>query len=395
MLKLRIEDHLAGPDGHISPQLRPLAEALANAGDPRGVLGWLKHSPNARLLAELASTGQTVSHDMLDELPPGRRERYVRNTLVHAGVLPKRHEDLDRIPAWLSTVLATQPAQHSLLIRPYVHWFLLKRARRRALRRSHLAQSGKFLRTRVRVALELLTWLDDHDLTLETLTQHHLDRWLAAGNTRSFNIRYFLGWAADRGLAPRLTVPAVPRQDPAHVLDEDERWSQLQRCLTDDTLPLDVRAAGALLLLFGLPAARIRQLRPDDLPERDGSAYLNVGRHPLLLPPRLADLLHQLAAAPVNRTRLTASTQWLFPGRVPGQPAGPSGFSRKLLDHGIDARPARNAALLALIEDLPAPIMADILGLHIHTAERWADIAKRDWTGYLAARVVDQGRIER
>jgi hypothetical protein len=32
---------------------------------------------------------------------------------------------------------------------------------------------------------------------------------------------------------------------------------------------------------------------------------------------------------------------------------------------------------------------------HIHTAERWADIAKRDWTGYLAARVVDQGRIER
>jgi integrase len=221
-----------------------------------------------------------------------------------------------------------------------------------------------------------------------------MDRWLAAGNTRSFNIRYFLGWAADRGLAPRLTVPAVPRQDPAHVLDEDERWNQLQRCLTDDTLPLDVRAAGALLLLFGLPAARIRQLRPDDLPERDGSAYLNVGRHPLLLPPRLADLLHQLAAAPVNRTRLTASTQWLFPGRVPGQPAGPSGFSRKLLDHGIDARPARNAALLALIEDLPAPIMADILGLHIHTAERWADIAKRDWTSYLAARVADQGRIE-
>ena len=59
---------------------------------------------------------------------------------------------------------------------------------------------------------------------------------------------------------------------------------------------------------------------------------------------------------------------------------------RKLLDHGIDARPARNAALIALLEDVPPPILADLLGLNIGTAARWADIARRDWTAYLAAR---------
>ncbi|MFE3455574.1 hypothetical protein ACFXJ8_42370 [Nonomuraea sp. NPDC059194] len=35
---------------------------------------------------------------------------------------------------------------------------------------------------------------------------------------------------------------------------------------------------------------------------------------------------------------------WLFPGRVPGRPASTSGFSGKLLDHGVDTRPTRNAA---------------------------------------------------
>jgi hypothetical protein len=393
VLRVRLEQHLAGPNGHVPTQLLPLLESLARADDARGVLCWLRRSPNAHLLTELAGSGQTISHELLDELPPGRYEHYVRQALVHTGVLPERHEDLDRIPAWLNTVLAGQPTQYARLIRPYMHWFLLKRARRRAAHRRHPVRSGSFLRTRVRVALELLTWLDEHDLTLDALTQKDLDRWLAAGNTRSYTVRYFLGWAADRGIAQRLTVPAIPRQDPARVLDEDDRWNQLNHCLTGTGMPLDVRAAGALLLLFGLPTSRIRQLRTDHVHNRNGDTYLDVGRHPLLVPPKLATLLRQLAADPANRTRIAAGpATWLFPGRVPGQPAGPSGFSRKLLEHGIDARPARNAALVALVEDIPAPVLAGILGLHINTTVRWAEVAKRDWTDYLAARDEDLDR---
>ncbi|MBN6057598.1 hypothetical protein JYK22_37090, partial [Nonomuraea sp. RK-328] len=69
-----------------------------------------------------------------------------------------------------------------------------------------------------------------------------------------------------------------------------------------------------------------------------------------------------------------------------------SGFGGKLLEHGIDIRPARNAALIALVEDIPAPVLADILGLHINTAVRWANVAKRDWSAYLAARAEDLQR---
>src|SRR5664280_1348040 len=78
--------------GHVSAQLRPLLEALARTEDARGVLCWLKRSPNARLLADLAAAGRPLSHDLLDELPPSRYLHYVRQTLVHTGVLPERHE---------------------------------------------------------------------------------------------------------------------------------------------------------------------------------------------------------------------------------------------------------------------------------------------------------------
>jgi hypothetical protein len=49
----------------------------------------------------------------------------------------------------------------------------------------------------------------------------------------------------------------------------DERGQLLQRRLTDDTLPVDVRAAGALTLLFGLPSERIRNLTVDQIAQAD------------------------------------------------------------------------------------------------------------------------------
>ncbi|MFJ8476577.1 hypothetical protein [Kitasatospora sp. NPDC094011] len=367
---------------------------MAAADDPRGVLCWLKRSPNARLLGELAATGTPVSHDVLDELPPSRYEHYVRQTLVHTGVLPERNEDLERIPAWLGQLLADHPARHATLVRPFVHWFLLKRARRRAAHRGRPAVAGSYVRTRIRVALELLTWLDERQLALGDLTQDRLDQWLADGNTRNYTVRYFLGWAAQRGLLPELTVPPIPRQEPARILDEDERWQLLTRMLNDSALPLDVRTAGALVLLFGLPTSRIRHLRVEHLHEHDGQMHLDIGSPPVLVPPKLAVLLRQLAEASGRQPRINAEVsgpRWLFPGLLPGRPVASSGVSRKLVDYGIDARPARNAALIALLEDVPPPILADLLGLHITTAVRWADIARRDWTDYLAARDQDIG----
>ncbi|WP_405720552.1 hypothetical protein [Streptomyces sp. NBC_00046] len=69
---------------------------------------------------------------MLDELPPSRNQRYIRQLLVHTGTLDERHEDLERIPGWLEHELADKPAAHANVARPFLNWFLLRRARQRA-----------------------------------------------------------------------------------------------------------------------------------------------------------------------------------------------------------------------------------------------------------------------
>jgi hypothetical protein len=42
--------------------------------------------------------------------------------------------------------------------------------------------------------------------------------------------------------------------------------------------------------------------------------------------------------------------------------------------------------LCSLAGDLPASVLADLLGIHITTAVRWSKLVKRDWASYLAVR---------
>ncbi|MFE0190959.1 hypothetical protein [Streptomyces sp. NPDC058989] len=61
-------------------------------------------------------------------------------------------------------------------------------------------------------------------------------------------------------------------------------------------------------------------------------------------------------------------------------------MTQKLNRHDIPVRTARNGALAALAADLPSPILADVTGMHRHTALRWVAYARRDRSEYLAAR---------
>lgn len=158
----------------------------------------------------------------------------------------------------------------------------------------------------------------------------------------------------------------------------------------DDDLPADVRAAGALILLYGLRTVDLLSLRREQLIHRGTDRYLEIGAAPLLLPPILVSLLEQLPLQRVNnRTVLetpSSSSPLLFPGFSHTQPRDAGGFGARLLQHGIDVRGGRNTARLALAADVPASVLADILGIHNVTATRWAHRTRRDWHAYLAQR---------
>jgi hypothetical protein len=64
----------------------------------------------------------------------------------------------------------------------------------------------------------------------------------------------------------------------------------------------------------------------------------------------------------------------------------PRTLGAKLGQHGIPAAARRNSALIILAADLPAPIIADLFGLHPGTAARWSSYARADWSEYLISR---------
>jgi len=134
---------------------------------------------------------------------------------------------------------------------------VLRRARWTATRRIFTRGSADFARARILAALDLLSWLDQRGQDLRDLTQADLDRWLTDGTTTRRAVRYFLQWARGRGLVGDLDVPLPPRQEPERLLAETDYIQQLDRCLTDDAMPLDLRVGGALVLLFGMLVSRI------------------------------------------------------------------------------------------------------------------------------------------
>jgi hypothetical protein len=194
---------------------------------------------------------------------------------------------------------------------------------------------------------------------------------------------------AGRGLAPDLDVRYLPPSEPDLSVTNEERWELLRRCLHDATLPLDIRAAGGLVLLYGFPVSRISELTAEHVISTDTGHVLQLGGHRTALPPALAVLLSDLACTAVTTSAVGRSVpgpRWLFPGRLPGQHFTPGRLAAMLNRHGIRVRVGRNSALAALAADIPAAALSPLLGISIEAAVRWTHRAKRDWQAYIQAR---------
>ena len=111
---------------------------------------------------------------------------------------------------------------------------------------------------------------------------------------------------------------------------------------------------------------------------------------PVLLPPPLATLTLELANLSASRqpSARPEALAWLFPGARPGSHISAGRLATALTNKiGIYVRPGRGGALNALAADLPAPVLAELLGLSIATATRWTALAARDSAEYIAARI--------
>jgi hypothetical protein len=292
-----------------------------------------------------------------------------------------------RLEAWVRSIIAARSdADERQLVQRYALWHLLRRLRRRLKSGEITYTQGTVLKRRVRSAIALLDWLAERGVDLASANQGHLDGWLATdGATQQRDAGHFVRWAAAERLTS-LELPAVRWVGPSSVIDSEKRFEQARWLLSDTAVDCSDRVAGLVVLLYAQRAAAISRLSLDHVEIGDDAVRLHLGPHPVVLPEPLAAIVVELVASRRGHAALgnPGASQWLFPGGQPARPISASRLTERLRDLGIQAGPVRSSALMQLARELPAAVIARMLGVHIKVAVQWQQAASGDWAAYAA-----------
>jgi hypothetical protein len=384
-IRHRLRELLGSQAGDIRPGLQALYHALATAERPATIEAWLNRSAAPAILREMA--GKKLSHRALDELPAGKSAEHLRSVLVAIGTLPARDEQLSRLERWIALVTAGRPdpGQQQLLHR-YAVWHVIRRLRAR-LGAEHATHNQVLAAQRIiKAAVALLDWLTAHDLTLATAGQGDLETWLVtAPASHRTDAGNFVRWARKHKLTG-LDFAAIRWGGPTGVIDTETRWEQARRLLHDGTLKSEDRVAGLLVLLYAQWPATISQLTLSHVQASGGQVRIQLGREPVVLPEPLDALVLQVAATRRGHAAIgdQGTSPWLFPGGQPGRPISAYQLAERLRQLGIRSGQSRSAALFQLATDLPAAVLARMLGIHITVAVAWQRASAGDWTAYAA-----------
>jgi hypothetical protein len=387
-LNQKIWDLLGGHAGQIRADLVPFQQALAGVERPGEAAAWLSRPKVREILTGLAADRRPLTHQVLDELPASKTLSHLRSVLVAAGALPARDERLASLQRWTSGVIGTRgdPAERQILHR-YAIWHHLRRLRQRLADAPASQQQVQNVRRHVTAAAGLLAWLAAEGLTLAACTQADLDRWATAPTASNRDeTSHFIRWAVRNHHATRLTSPARRWEGPRGPHDTEQRWADARRLLGDDTLDTADRVAGLLVLLYAQHITAISQLTVDHVRIDGDNVSFQLGTVPIVLPGPMAALALELVATRRGSSLIgaPATTPWLFPGGRPGQPIGDYALAQRLQHIGLHPLQDRSTALFALATELPAAILARMLGIHTSVAAAWQRSASGDWMNYAA-----------
>ncbi|MFC8146793.1 hypothetical protein ACFUKV_34410 [Streptomyces paradoxus] len=148
-------------------------------------------------------------------------------------------------------------------------------------------------------------------------------------------------------------------------------------------MPLRAWVAAALVLLYAQPVSRIVRLAIDDITDDGATITVQLGEPPSPLPKPAADLMRAYIRSRQHMPYASSrSSQWLFPGRQPGQPMNPVSLQVHLRKIGVPPQRGRTSAIRQLVLQAPAPVIAKALGYHDKTATRLVTEAGGSWSRY-------------
>jgi hypothetical protein len=391
-LRARVDQLAAGAGPEIAETLAPFLRDLAEGENPSSTLRWF-YTPGFEITRRLLGGEIPVSHEGLDRAAVAAPNpvAFLRAKLVASGVLDSRDESSARFAAWhAAAVLRIAPGADRAHVRAYATWQVAHQLARTVRRRGEASQpSVRYARSLVSEAIKLVVWLHDQQLELADLRQDLIDEWIANGLTMRRRVRLFLAWLRRAKVTGSLDVDWDDRPATRPAIDDEQRFAILRRLLHDPELDPRDRFAGSVLLLYGKPTTRIVALRTTDIDTTPGGEItLRLGHGEIPLPDPLARVAQELRDQALART---GTDGWLLPGRHAGQHITADRLQQRLKRYGIDrTREGRHAALLALAARLPAPILAERIGIHQSRAAQWARLAGSTYADYVALRNRDE-----
>jgi hypothetical protein len=387
-LRARVDELTAGADAEIAGTLTPFLRELANAENPSSTLRWV-YTPGFEITRRLLAGEIPISHQGLDQaaVDAPKPVAFLRAKLVSSGVLSPRDEASAQFAIWhTAAVLQIAPGRDRAHVRAYATWQVAHQLAHTVKRRGEASESSrKYARSLVSEAVKLVGWLHGRQLELADLRQDLVDEWIAAGVRMRRRVRLFLAWLRRANVIGALSVDWDDRLPTRPAIDDEQRFAILRRLLHDDDLDPRDRFTGSVLLLYGKPITRIASLRTTDIHTTPaGQITLRLGHGEIPLPEPLAEIAQKLHDRELQRT---GSDGWLIPGRHVGQHVSADTLGRRLKHYGIDrSREGRHAALLALAARLPAPILAERIGIHQSRAAAWVRMAGGTYADYVALR---------
>ncbi|OXM54470.1 hypothetical protein [Amycolatopsis alba] len=392
-LRCTLSDQLAAllddGTGQVRPELVPLHRMLVEMKNPRTGLNWLDGRPPnvgaaAKLLRGLGNGDIELTHEAFHRLQPWRAAAHLRELLMSCGVLPLVDKQICSFERWLRTHLdGISVPDHEKIVRRFITWEVLPRLRNRAAHRPLTPSTRSFASDQVKLATRFLTWLADHERTLELCNQAGIDDWHASHSEHERrSLRGFLIWGMTSKLLRPLRLPAqlITRKAP---LPEPERIALLGRLLSGHDLPLRPQVAGVIVLLYAQPLSRIVRLTVDDLTRDGDEALLRLGEPPSPVPAPVTDLLLAWIAQRDNmNTATNPNSRWLFPCRRAGQPMHPRSLGMLVIGLGVPTTTGRTSAIGHHVLTMPAPVVADAVGYHPVTTTKIATRAGTTWNRY-------------
>lgn len=384
--------------GCIHLRLRPVFDALAGSDRPQTGIYWLRRPPGdgPRLLGMMARGEIPVSHEVFATLPTNRSHTYLRSLLVGVGVLDAFDPRAEQTSRWITdTIERVEGRAHADLLRRYARWHVLRRLGAAADQRTLTKGQSEAARERITAAIQFLTWAAQHNTEAGNITQSHLDAYLARYPGRATSLNGFISWLHTSRVNAKLTVPQRKQTLPAVTLSDQDRWRNIETLLHDDTIRRYVRIAGLFMLLFAQPLTKICHLRTDQIDLAADRVTVTFDSMPIEMPSPLDDLIREQTRARGNASYAGRNNGWLLPGGIPGRPLTTENIRNQLVDLGIQPHTSRHAAMFQLAAEIPAPILAELVGIHINTATSWASLAARTWTSYIAERARPDGNNAR